>query len=222
NPRRTGLLHVLRAMGADIEETPVGEQGGEPVSDLHVRHAPLRGIEGPVEHVPDMIDEFPALFIAAAPAEGATVVRGAAELRVKEPDRSAAMAAGPRTRGARVDGSADGGAIPRGAPPGAGGADPRRGAAPRRGQRGHLVPRLGRAGARGGIRAAYRAMTPRAGRRTRPRGARVTGGRGGSPPAPGRLTRPACHRAWPARRSSCALPVRRRGRVRVNRCAGPR
>jgi hypothetical protein len=65
------------------------EQGGEPVADLRVRHAPLRGIEVPEAHVPDMIDEFPALFVAAACAEGATVVRGAAELRVKESDRIA-------------------------------------------------------------------------------------------------------------------------------------
>ena len=66
NPRRTGLLHVLRAMGADIVEEHPHEQGGEPVADLRVRHAPLHGIEVPVEHVPDMIDEFPALFVAAA------------------------------------------------------------------------------------------------------------------------------------------------------------
>ena len=66
NPRRTGLLAALRAMGADIVETGAREQGGEPVADLLVRHAPLRGIEVPVELVPDMIDEFPALFVAAA------------------------------------------------------------------------------------------------------------------------------------------------------------
>jgi 3-phosphoshikimate 1-carboxyvinyltransferase len=111
NPRRTGLLHVLRAMGADIEELPAGEQGGEPVSDLRVRHAPLRGIEVPVAHVPDMIDEFPALFVAAACAAGTTVVRGAAELRVKESDRIATMAAGLRALGIRVDESEDGAAI---------------------------------------------------------------------------------------------------------------
>lgn len=123
NPRRTGLLHVLRAMGADIEETPAGEQGGEPVSDLHVRHAPLRGIKVPVEHVPDMIDEFPALFIAAACAEGATVVRGAAELRVKESDRIATMATGLRTLGARVDETDDGATIHGGAQLGSGAVD---------------------------------------------------------------------------------------------------
>ena len=111
NPRRTGLLHVLRAMGADIAEENAGEQGGEPVADLRVRHAPLRGIEVPVEHVPDMIDEFPALFVAAACAEGATVVSGAAELRVKESDRIATMAAGLRALGIEVDETPDGATI---------------------------------------------------------------------------------------------------------------
>jgi len=111
NPRRTGLLHVLRAMGADIVEEHPDEQGGEPVADLRVRHAPLHGIEVPVEHVPDMIDEFPALFVAAACAQGATVVRGAAELRVKESDRIATMATGLRALGIRVDETADGATI---------------------------------------------------------------------------------------------------------------
>jgi 3-phosphoshikimate 1-carboxyvinyltransferase len=111
NPRRAGLLHVLRAMGADIVDIPAGEQGGEPVSDLRVRHAPLRGIEVPVEHVPDMIDEFPALFIATACASGTTLVRGAAELRVKESDRIATMAAGLRALGIRVDEAPDGATI---------------------------------------------------------------------------------------------------------------
>ncbi len=111
NPRRTGLLHVLRAMGADIREERPDEQGGEPVCDLVVRHAPLRGIEVPVEHVADMIDEFPVLFVAAACAEGATAVRGAAELRVKESDRIATMATGLRALGARVDEAPDGATI---------------------------------------------------------------------------------------------------------------
>ena len=111
NPRRTGLLHVLRAMGADVRQERPGEQGGEPVSDLVVRHAPLHGIEVPVEHVADMIDEFPVLFVAAACAEGATVVRGAAELRVKESDRIATMAAGLRALGVRVDETPDGATI---------------------------------------------------------------------------------------------------------------
>jgi 3-phosphoshikimate 1-carboxyvinyltransferase len=115
NPRRTGLLRVLRAMGADIAEESTGEQGGEPVADLRVRHAPLHGIEVPVECVADMIDEFPALFVAAACAEGATVVRGAAELRVKESDRIAVMAEGLRALGIRVDETPDGATIHGGA-----------------------------------------------------------------------------------------------------------
>ncbi|QIL20552.1 3-phosphoshikimate 1-carboxyvinyltransferase [Thermomonas sp. HDW16] len=111
NPRRTGLLQVLRLMGADIVEENAGEQGGEPVADLRVRHAPLHGIEVPVEHVPDMIDEFPVLFVAAACATGATVVRGAAELRVKESDRIATMATGLRALGIKVDETPDGATI---------------------------------------------------------------------------------------------------------------
>jgi 3-phosphoshikimate 1-carboxyvinyltransferase len=111
NPRRIGLLHVLRAMGADIAEENAAEQGSEPVADLRVRHAPLRGIEVPVEHVPDMIDEFPALFVAAACASGTTIVRGAAELRVKESDRIDAMARGLRALGIRVEETPDGALI---------------------------------------------------------------------------------------------------------------
>ena len=111
NPRRTGLLAALRLMGADIREENAGEHGGEPVADLVVRHAPLRGIEVPEALVPDMIDEFPALFIAAACADGPTVVRGAAELRVKESDRLAAMATGLRELGLRVDETPDGATI---------------------------------------------------------------------------------------------------------------
>lgn len=115
NPRRTGLLAVLRRMGADIREQHAREQGGEPVADLVVRHAPLRGIEVPEECVPDMIDEFPALFVAAACAEGTTVVRGAAELRVKESDRIAVMARGLRTLGIDVEEMPDGARIAGGA-----------------------------------------------------------------------------------------------------------
>ncbi|MDQ3160556.1 MAG: 3-phosphoshikimate 1-carboxyvinyltransferase, partial [Pseudomonadota bacterium] len=111
NPRRTGLLHVLRLMGADIIEEAPRVQGGEPVCDLRVRHATLQGIEVPVEYVPDMIDEFPILFVAASCAQGATHVRGAAELRVKESDRIEAMAAGLRTLGIRIEESPDGATI---------------------------------------------------------------------------------------------------------------
>ncbi|MGV8943938.1 3-phosphoshikimate 1-carboxyvinyltransferase [Thermomonas sp.] len=111
NPRRTGLLHVLRMMGADITEEAASVQGGEPVCDLRIRYAPLHGIEVPVDHVPDMIDEFPILFIAAACAQGVTVVRGAAELRVKESDRIAVMACGLRSLGIRIDETPDGATI---------------------------------------------------------------------------------------------------------------
>ncbi|RRU73325.1 MULTISPECIES: 3-phosphoshikimate 1-carboxyvinyltransferase [Stenotrophomonas maltophilia group] len=108
NPRRTGLLHALRLMGADITEENPAEQGGEPVADLVVRYAPLKGAIIPEALVPDMIDEFPALFVAAAAAEGQTVVSGAAELRVKESDRLAAMATGLRALGIQVDETEDG------------------------------------------------------------------------------------------------------------------
>jgi 3-phosphoshikimate 1-carboxyvinyltransferase len=111
NPRRIGLLHVLRAMGADIRESSHREHGGEIVADLVVRHAGLRGVDVPIEHVPDMIDEFPILFIAAAAAGGTTTIRGAAELRVKESDRIATMAAGLRALGVRVAETPDGAVI---------------------------------------------------------------------------------------------------------------
>lgn len=111
NPRRVGLLHALRAMGADIRESNPRGQGGEPVADLIVRHAPLTGIDVPVEIVPDMIDEFPILFVAAAAARGTTRIRGAAELRVKESDRIAVMAKGLRALGIRIEETPDGAVI---------------------------------------------------------------------------------------------------------------
>ena len=111
NPRRTGLLRALRAMGADIVEVNARELGGEPVADLRVRAADLRGIDLATEVVPDMIDEFPALFIAAAAANGTTRISGAAELRVKESDRIAVMGAGLRTLGIAFDESPDGAII---------------------------------------------------------------------------------------------------------------
>jgi len=111
NPRRAGLLHVLRQMGADIGEENTGEQGGEPVADLLVRHAPLHGIDVPMEYVADMIDEFPILFIAAACADGVTTVRGAAELRVKESDRIATMADGLAAIGLPIEQTPDGAII---------------------------------------------------------------------------------------------------------------
>ena len=111
NPRRTGLLDALRLMGADIRESNVREQGGERVADLDVRHARLSGIDVPIALVPDMIDEFPILFVAAAAATGTTTVRGAAELRVKESDRIAVMARGLGVLGIRVEETPDGAVI---------------------------------------------------------------------------------------------------------------
>jgi 3-phosphoshikimate 1-carboxyvinyltransferase len=111
NPRRTGLLSALRLMGADIREHDAREQGGERVADLEIRHARLRGVEIPIELVPDMIDEFPALFVAAAAAEGVTTIRGAAELRVKESDRIAVMARGLAVLGVRIEETPDGAVI---------------------------------------------------------------------------------------------------------------
>ncbi|GLQ46190.1 3-phosphoshikimate 1-carboxyvinyltransferase [Dyella lipolytica] len=111
NPRRTGLLEALQLMGADIHVENRSESGGEAVGDLVVRYAPLHGIELPEALVPDMIDEFPALFIAAAVAKGRTVIRGAAELRVKESDRIATMAAGMRALGVRIEETPDGAII---------------------------------------------------------------------------------------------------------------
>ncbi len=94
NPTRTGVINILRMMGADLKLENERIAGGEPVADIRVRSRPLRGIRIPVEQVPLAIDEFPALFIAAACAEGETVLTGAAELRVKESDRIQVMADG--------------------------------------------------------------------------------------------------------------------------------
>ena len=111
NPRRTGLLAALRLMGADISEEATGEQGGEPVADLRIRYAPLCGITLPKQLVPDMIDEFPALFVAAAFASGVTRIAGVAELRVKESDRLAVMSSALMTLGCRLEESPDGALI---------------------------------------------------------------------------------------------------------------
>ena len=94
NPTREGVINILRLMGADIEVANWREVGGEPVADLRVRSAPLRGIRIPADQVPLAIDEFPVLFIAAACADGETVLSGAEELRVKESDRIQVMADG--------------------------------------------------------------------------------------------------------------------------------
>lgn len=108
NPTRTGILNILRLMGADIELINPRAAGGEPVADLRVRHARLRGIAIPREQVPLAIDEFPALFVAAACAEGETVLAGAEELRVKESDRIAVMAQGLKRLGIAAHEAPDG------------------------------------------------------------------------------------------------------------------
>ncbi len=94
NPTRDGVINILRLMGADIEVSNEHVIGGEPVADLRVRSAKLKGIQIPEDQVPLAIDEFPALFVAAACAEGETVLTGAEELRVKESDRIQVMADG--------------------------------------------------------------------------------------------------------------------------------
>ena len=94
NPTRTGLLDMLRLMGARIAVTPLADAGPEPLADITVHGSALRGAVIPAKLVPLAIDELPILFIAAACASGETVVTGAEELRVKESDRLAAMAAG--------------------------------------------------------------------------------------------------------------------------------
>jgi len=94
NPHRTGLYQTLVEMGADLTFESEREQGGEPVADLRAAASALRGIEVPASRAPAMIDEYPVLAVAAACATGTTVMHGLAELRVKESDRLAAMAAG--------------------------------------------------------------------------------------------------------------------------------
>jgi len=94
NPTRTGLLNILQAMGADIEVANLATRGPEPIADLVIRPSHLRGIEVPEALVPLAIDEFPVFFVAAACADGPSLLRGAEELRVKESDRLAVMSQG--------------------------------------------------------------------------------------------------------------------------------
>ena len=115
NPTRTGALDALRAMGADIEELDPRDAGGEPVADLRVRSAALRGVRVGGELTPRAIDELPLLALAGALAEGETRIEDAAELRVKESDRVAATAAALRALGAEVEERADGLAVGGGA-----------------------------------------------------------------------------------------------------------
>jgi 5-enolpyruvylshikimate-3-phosphate synthase len=99
NPTRTGIINLLRTMGADITLSNEREVGGEPVADIRVKHSKLKGIVIPEDQIPLAIDEFPVLFVAAACASGDTLLRGAEELRVKETDRIQYMADGLRTLG---------------------------------------------------------------------------------------------------------------------------
>jgi 3-phosphoshikimate 1-carboxyvinyltransferase len=103
NPLRTGLLETLAEMGASIERLDARNEGGEDVADLRVRAGALRGVEVPAARAPTMIDEYPVLAVAAAFAEGTTVMRGLKELRVKESDRFAATAALLRGNGVAVE-----------------------------------------------------------------------------------------------------------------------
>lgn len=111
NPTRTGILRILKLMGADIRIEPSPGEAGEPVGRLVVRPRRLNGIDVPAELVPLAIDEFPVIFVAAALANGETVVRGASELRHKETDRIRVMADGLRALGIDVEELPDGARI---------------------------------------------------------------------------------------------------------------
>lgn len=104
NPTRAGLFETLREMGADLGYENLREEGGEPVADLRARFSPgMTGVEVPPERAASMIDEYPILSVVAANATGPTIMRGVGELRVKESDRIAAMAAGLRAAGVEVE-----------------------------------------------------------------------------------------------------------------------
>jgi 3-phosphoshikimate 1-carboxyvinyltransferase len=112
NPTRTGLLRVLRRMGAEIEIKRQGEQGGEPVGQIHVEASTgLKATRVGEQEIPSLIDELPILAVLAANAEGVTVIRGAGELRHKETDRIAAVTKNLREMGAKVAELEDGWAI---------------------------------------------------------------------------------------------------------------
>lgn len=108
NPTRTGVIDILKLMGADITTFNQQEVGGEPVADIRIKSAKLKGIHIPESLVPLAIDEFPVLFVAAACAEGQTVVTGAEELRVKESDRIQVMADGLLALGVNARATEDG------------------------------------------------------------------------------------------------------------------
>ena len=108
NPTRTGLMSVMKSMGAQIEMLRPREETGEPVADLHVIAAPLKGVAIGADLIPQTIDEFPILCVAASVAEGETVIAGAEELRVKESDRIATMRAELQAMGAQITERPDG------------------------------------------------------------------------------------------------------------------
>jgi len=108
NPTRTGIINILKLMGADITTSNQQEVGGEPVADIRIKSAKLKGIHVPENLVPLAIDEFPVLFVAAACAEGQTIVTGAEELRVKESDRIQVMADGLIALGVNARATDDG------------------------------------------------------------------------------------------------------------------
>jgi len=108
NPTRIGLIEVMNQMGADIQVLRQREESGEPVADLRIKSAALKGVTIGPDLIPQTIDEFPILCVAAAVAEGDTVISGAEELRVKESDRIATMAAELRAMGARMTEKQDG------------------------------------------------------------------------------------------------------------------
>ena len=101
NPTRAGIIKILELMGADLQILNQTEVSGEPVADIRIRYSKLKGIQIPVDLVPLAIDEFPAIFIAAASAHGDTRLCGASELRVKESDRISSMASGLDTLGVK-------------------------------------------------------------------------------------------------------------------------
>jgi len=108
NPTRAGLLDILHRMGGDIQLLNRRDEAGEPVADIRVKSAPLHGVTIGADLIPQTIDEFPILCVAAAVAEGPTMVTGADELRVKESDRISTMATELRAMGAQVDERPDG------------------------------------------------------------------------------------------------------------------
>ncbi|MDA8681959.1 bifunctional prephenate dehydrogenase/3-phosphoshikimate 1-carboxyvinyltransferase [Porticoccaceae bacterium] len=108
NPTRIGVINILRQMGTRISLSNEIEVGGEPVADICVQHGTLKGIKIPQDQVPLAIDEFPVLFIAAACAQGTTILSGAEELRVKESDRIQSMADGLNTLGIEASATEDG------------------------------------------------------------------------------------------------------------------